>query len=82
MEVIYLSHVHEYDRILNLMAEAIADIFKGLWDVWMEIFSVIFSAIPKIVSFTLWAVFGVFILPCVYIARNIFPKWVEWGEDF
>jgi hypothetical protein len=40
------------------------------------------EAITKIVSFSLWVISGVFILPCVFISTVYFPKWEKWGEGF
>jgi len=39
-------------------------------------------AIFKACAVTLWALCGIILLPCVFIAGTIFPVWVEWGEDF
>jgi hypothetical protein len=40
------------------------------------------SVVLKAVSVTLWAASAVIVLPCVFVASVIYPKWVEWGEDF
>lgn len=64
------------------MSEAIVDLFKGLWGVWTEMFSAVFEVLPKLLRFLVWALCGVLILPCVYVAGNLFPKWTEWGEEF
>jgi hypothetical protein len=40
------------------------------------------SVVIKVIHVTLWAASAVIILPCVFVAGTIFPKWVEWGEDF
>jgi hypothetical protein len=36
----------------------------------------------KFLKFVIWAVSAIFILPCVFIAGVIYPKWEKWGEDF
>jgi hypothetical protein len=36
----------------------------------------------KAIHFVLWVLLGIVVLPCVFIAGNIFPKWSEWGEEF
>lgn len=36
----------------------------------------------KVMLFCLWIIVAVFLLPCVFIANAVYPKWVEWGEDF
>jgi hypothetical protein len=40
------------------------------------------ETVIKAVSVTLWAATAVIILPCVFVAGTIYPKWVEWGEGF
>ncbi len=63
------------------MGETIQEILKAIWDVWKAMFSALMEILPKILSFAFWAVCGVIILPCVFIAGSMYPKWVEWGED-
>lgn len=41
-----------------------------------------FDVIKKIFHFSLWVLLAVIVLPCVFVAGNIYPMWVEWGEDF
>lgn len=36
----------------------------------------------KIVHFSLWVIGAVFILPCVFIATTMYPKWEKWGGEF
>lgn len=60
----------------------IAEIVGSLWEVWKEMFSLLISIIPKVVSFFFWVICGIIILPCVFISGNLYPKWVEWGEKF
>ncbi len=64
------------------MGNAIAEVLTALFDVWKEMFSAIFGLIPKALSFILWILIGIIVLPCVFVAANIFPKWTEWGEGF
>ena len=40
------------------------------------------SAIFKGISFIIWLVLGILILPCVFVAGHIYPMWAEWGEGF
>ena len=51
-------------------------------DTFKELFSVIFEFGRKFLHIFLWALTGVFILPCVFVANHFFPAWVKWGEDF
>ena len=53
-----------------------------LFNVWKEMLLAFWSVIPKAISVFLWVLSAIIILPCVFIAGNIYPKWVEWGEDF
>jgi hypothetical protein len=64
------------------MGTAIAELLSGLFNVWKEMLSVIFAFIPKAISFVLWIIVGIIVLPCVFIAGNIFPLWSDWGEGF
>jgi hypothetical protein len=58
------------------------EILSALWEVWKEMFSALLSILPKFLGFALWALCGLLILPCVFIAGSLYPTWVEWGEDF
>jgi len=60
--------------------EMIGDLFTGLWEVWKEMWGAFIEFAPRVISFLLWTITGFFILPCVFIAGNIYPKWVDWGE--
>lgn len=64
------------------MGEAVAELVSGFFNVWKDIFSTIFGIVPKIISFILWILVGIIVLPCVFVAGIIFPKWTEWGEGF
>jgi hypothetical protein len=54
----------------------------ALFHLFGEMLSALFSVLPKIISFLLWVIVAVIVLPCVFVAGNIYPAWVEWGEDF
>ncbi len=62
--------------------EAFKEVIIELLNIWKSIFSSIFAAIPKIISFILWLMVGIIVLPCVFIAGTIFPWWNDWGDDF
>lgn len=47
-----------------------------------EMLGAFFAVLPKIVSFVLWVVVAIIVLPCVWVAGVIYPQWVEWGKDF
>ena len=59
----------------------IGELFTALWDVWKEMFGYLVEILPKVISFTLWVLCGLIILPCMFIAGELSPKWIEWGED-
>lgn len=60
-------------------AETLAKDFFGLWK---EILSSFFSVLPLVISFIFWVICAFIILPCVFVAGTLYPKWVEWGEKF
>jgi len=62
----------------NPFAAAIGALFSLLG----EMIGAFFSVLPKIVSFILWVLVAIIVLPCVFVSGEIYPKWVEWGEDF
>jgi hypothetical protein len=64
------------------MSESFSGLFGAIWEVWKEMASAFFGMIPTAMHFLLWVISGIIILPCVFIAGNLYPKWMEWGEDF
>ena len=58
------------------------EILKELLDLWKEMFGSLMGVLPKAMSVALWGLVAIFILPCVFVAGHIYPKWIEWGEDF
>ena len=53
-----------------------------VFNTFKEMFLAFLGVLPKAISLFLWVISAVFILPCVFVAGHIYPKWVEWGEDF
>ena len=51
------------------------DLIKEMWEAFIGV-------APKAISFFFWILAAVFILPCVFVAGTIYPKWEKWGEDF
>lgn len=41
-----------------------------------------FGILPKVISVFLWVLSALIVLPSVFIAGTLYPKWIEWGEDF
>lgn len=64
------------------MSETISTLFSTLWEVWKEMAGAVWAILSKVFFFFLWALCGVIILPCVYVAGTLFPMWQEWGEGF
>ncbi|MGC9605644.1 MAG: hypothetical protein ABSF56_02750 [Minisyncoccia bacterium] len=62
--------------------EMFGDAIGALFKLWEEMFLVILAVLPKAFKLVLWVLLAAVILPCVFVAGNIYPKWVEWGEDF
>jgi len=60
----------------------IATIFGSLFSLLGEAFGALIGVIPKIVSFLLWVLVAIIVLPCVWVAGSIYPLWEKWGEGF
>ncbi len=60
--------------------EAITGLLQNLWSLWMEMIQVLFKFALKFFIFILWVLAGIIVLPCVFIAGTLYPKWTEWGE--
>lgn len=60
----------------------ITEIVSGLWNLGREILEAALPIVKTAVSFILWVLLAIIILPCVYIAGNIYPLWEKWGENF
>jgi hypothetical protein len=60
--------------------EAIAGLLGNLWEVWSEMFKLARVFALKVAKLLIWFIFGIFILPCVYVASAWYPKWTDWGE--
>ena len=60
----------------------IATIFGTIFGLITEMIGAFFAILPKVLKFVFWILSAIIILPCVWVAGNIYPTWVEWGEDF
>lgn len=60
----------------------IETLFAALFDLVKEAFEAFIAVFPKIIKFVIWVIGAIFILPCVFVAGTIYPKWVEMGEEF
>lgn len=60
----------------------IETIFTTLFDLVAEMIGAFFKILPKILKFVIWVLLAIVVLPCVFVAGNIYPWWVEWGEEF
>ena len=64
------------------MAESKGGFFGEFFKVIGEMIGAFFAVLPKVLGFILWVISAIIILPCVFVAGNIYPFWVKWGEDF
>lgn len=60
----------------------LGEAFGPIWELLGAIKDELAEMLPKAFKFTLWVLSGIIILPCVYIAGNLYPKWVDWSEKF
>jgi hypothetical protein len=56
----------------------ISEVFKAIGDM----FAAVIGVLPKVIHFVLWVLSAIIILPCVFVAGNIYPAWIKWGEEF
>ncbi|MFA6314897.1 MAG: hypothetical protein WC648_00820 [Candidatus Paceibacterota bacterium] len=61
--------------------EIISEIANGLSSVIKGVFGWFAKMAPKAISLLLWILTAVIILPCVFVAGELYPKWVKWGEE-
>jgi hypothetical protein len=61
-----------------IMGSAVSEIFEVIGGM----FSALFDALPKIISFILWVLSAFIILPCVFVAGTMYSDWQKWGEEF
>lgn len=57
--------------------EVISEIVDAMIELIQE--SIGFSI--RFLNVLFWAIAGAFILPCVFIAGNVYPKWEKWAEN-
>jgi hypothetical protein len=60
--------------------EMVGEAFSLLGGLAKEIAGALVDVVPKLLSFILWVLCGIIILPCVFISGTFFPKWTDWGE--
>lgn len=61
--------------------EIISEMISGIWGAIMQIAKAMGPGIKLMVSLTLWVLSALFILPCVFVANTLYPKWEEWGGN-
>jgi hypothetical protein len=61
--------------------ETIGEMISELFKLISEILSAIWEVLPRAISFFLWILVAIVVLPCLFISGVIYPKWVEWGEN-
>ena len=62
--------------------EIIGGAFRALIDVWKEMWKGGMPMIGIALSFSLWVLSAIIILPCVYVSGVLYPLWEKWGEKF
>lgn len=60
----------------------IEEIFSAIFSLLGEMFGALIAVLPKVIKFVVWVLLAIVVLPCVFVAGNIYPWWVEWGEEF
>jgi hypothetical protein len=60
--------------------EMVEELFTGLMELWRAMFEAFMEIAPKVLSLVIWVLLAIVILPCVFVAGNIYPWWSEWGE--
>ncbi len=60
--------------------DAILELLKSFWALTAGLIGSLLALIPKAVILSLWVACGIIVLPCVYVAGILYPKWVDWGE--
>ena len=68
--------------VYHIDMDIIGDVFKMLGTVLAEIFGGLGKVLPKLLHFLFWFLAGIFILPCVFVSAQWYPKWQKWGEKF
>lgn len=61
--------------------EMIEQMASSLWDVWSEMWNMLMEVLPRAFYFILWILSAIFILPCVFVAGVLYPKWLDWSEN-
>ncbi|HEX7724716.1 MAG TPA: hypothetical protein VF438_03215 [Candidatus Paceibacterota bacterium] len=56
--------------------------FATMWDLLSSLVVGIFNILKKVIPFVLWVLLAIIVLPCVWVASEVYPKWVSWGEEF
>lgn len=56
-------------------------ILGGVFEAIGTVLGTILKIVPKALGFIVWILCGIIILPCVFIAGNLYPVWVKWGDE-
>ena len=56
------------------------EIVKGLYELAVEILEELWPFLLKMLKVSCWALAGILVLPCVFVASVIYPAWVKMGE--
>ena len=61
--------------------DLISEVIGGIFSLLGALFEEVMEILPTVISFVSWCLIGIIVLPCVYVAGNIYPTWVKWGEE-
>ena len=58
------------------ISKQFGEMFTTLFEVWGEMFSALLKVIPKAIKAVIWVLCGLIVIPCVFVASEIYPKWL------
>jgi len=61
--------------------EIVSELFSDLIKIWKEMLVLAWTAFVRLFKILIWLLCAIIILPCDYVAGNLYPLWIEWGED-
>lgn len=68
--------------MLSAIGTMFAETGKVIFEAWIELLGFLFVIFGKLLHFGIWAIAGALILPCVFVAGTLYPKWEKWGDNF
>lgn len=62
--------------------ETVSGMASDLLGAWKEMWKAAWPMFKTALSFCLWVITAIIILPCVFISGTIYPLWEDWGKKF